>query len=92
MGNRVWLLILICTLFGVLTRPAVAKVAGDSPAARAAAIVGRMTRAEKLSYVHGFFPPYQKPLPPWMANAAGHVPGARPSPAKLRSELLADLH
>ena len=75
MGKRVRLLILICTLFGPLPEPAVAKTARGSPAARAEAIVARMTRAEKLSYVHGFFPPYQKPLPSWMANAAGHVPG-----------------
>ncbi len=45
------------------------------PAVRAAAIVRMMTRAEKLNYVHGYFPPYQKPRPAWMANAAGHVPG-----------------
>ena len=46
------------------------------PAAeRAAALVKAMTRAEKLAYVHGFFPPYIKPLPSGMANAAGHVPG-----------------
>ncbi|WP_428332697.1 beta-glucosidase [Novosphingobium sp.] len=45
------------------------------PATRAAAIVRKMTRAEKLQYVHGYFPPYQKPRPPQMANAAGHVPG-----------------
>jgi beta-glucosidase len=44
------------------------------PAVRAAAIVRKMTRAEKLQYVHGYFPPYQKPRPAWMANAAGHVP------------------
>ena len=75
MGRRARLPILIYMLFGILPGPAVAKVAGSSPAARAAAIVARMTRAEKLSYVHGFFPPYQKPLPTWMANAAGHVPG-----------------
>ena len=45
------------------------------PAIRAAAIVRTMTRAEKLQYVHGYFPPYQKPRPPEMADAAGHVPG-----------------
>ncbi len=50
------------------------KPVGD-PAARAAAIVRKMPRAEKLQYVHGFFPFYRKPLPRWMANAAGHVPG-----------------
>ena len=33
------------------------------PATRAAAIVRKMTRAEKLQYVHGYFPPYQKPRP-----------------------------
>ncbi len=57
------------------TKPAaLARAAGD-PATRAASIVRKMTRAEKLQYVHGYFPPYQKPRPPAMANAAGHVPG-----------------
>lgn len=45
------------------------------PAIRAAGIVRMMSRAEKLQYVHGYFPPYQKPRPAWMADAAGHVPG-----------------
>ena len=75
MRRRVCLLILIGSLSGAFAGPAaVAKTADGNPSARAAAIVARMTRAEKLSYVHGFFPPFQKPLPPWMANAAGHVP------------------
>ena len=75
MRKRVCLLILTSAWFCAFPGPTLAKTAGNSPAARAAAIVARMTHAEKLSYVHGYFPPYQKPLPTWMANAAGHVPG-----------------
>jgi len=70
----------LLALVGVLSvalpgQVAMAKTAAEGTAARVAAIVRQMTRAEKLQYVHGFFPPFQKPLPGWMANAAGHVPG-----------------
>jgi beta-glucosidase len=64
---------------GIAGQPAMAQVSmanapGDA-ATRAASIVRTMTRAEKLRTVHGYFPPYQKPRPPAMANAAGDVPG-----------------
>lgn len=58
-----------------LAQSAWAEPQGDGPAVRATTIVAKMTREEKLRYVHGFFPVFQKPLPPEMANAAGHVPG-----------------
>lgn len=49
--------------------------AGDARA-RAAAIVGRMTQAEKIALVHGLFPPMTKAKPAdEMVSAAGHVDG-----------------
>ncbi|SFN70354.1 beta-glucosidase [Sphingomonas sp. OK281] len=46
------------------------------PAAeRADALVKAMTQAEKLQYVHGFFPPMVKPAAPDMIPSAGYVPG-----------------
>ncbi|HEU4959008.1 MAG TPA: beta-glucosidase [Sphingomonas sp.] len=45
------------------------------PAARAAALVKAMTRAEKLQYVHGLFPPKTEPRPADMVPSAGYVPG-----------------
>lgn len=69
------LLVLVTTAGASLGLSRAALAETGNPAVRAARIVGKMTRAEKLSYVHGFFPPFQKPLPLWMANAAGHVPG-----------------
>lgn len=44
-------------------------------AERAAALVKAMTRAEKLRYVHGLFPPMTKPRPADMIQSAGYVPG-----------------
>ena len=76
MKSRIGLLAFAYVLSAVLLgQAASAKEAGGDPAGRAAAIVRKMTRAEKLRYVHGFFPFYHKPLPRWMADAAGHVPG-----------------
>ena len=47
-----------------------------SPEARADELVRRMTLDEKLSLVHGYFPPLAKPAPPIpMIPSAGHVPG-----------------
>ena len=46
------------------------------PAAdRARALVGAMTRAEKLRYVHGLFPPMTKERHADMIPSAGYVPG-----------------
>jgi beta-glucosidase len=46
------------------------------PAAeRATALTKAMTRAEKLAYVHGLFPPMTKPAPADMIPSAGYVPG-----------------
>lgn len=80
MKTTTHLLTLVAVLCcAIITQGADARAAPDRVAHaatnRAAAIVRKMTRDEKLRYVHGFFPPYQKPLPAWMANAAGHVPG-----------------
>ncbi len=51
------------------------RVAADAKA-RAAALVAQMTTAEKLSLVHGYFPPRAKPVPPVvMVPSAGYVPG-----------------
>ena len=60
-----------------LSSPMLAQTAptNTEAAARAAEIVAKMTRDEKLRTVHGLFPPYIKPLPADVANAAGHVPG-----------------
>ena len=65
-------LLAVVAALGAVAR---AKPAASDAATRAAAIVRQMTREEKLRLVHGYFPPYQKPRPDWMANAAGHVPG-----------------
>ena len=76
MKIRIRLILLIGAVSGALLgQTAMATAEPSDPAARAAVIVRKMTRAEKLQYVRGFFPFYQKPLPSWMANAAGHVPG-----------------
>ena len=59
-------------------RPSIpAPAAGDASAVlRADALVRRMTLEEKLAYVHGYFPPLAKPVPPIaMIPSAGHVPG-----------------
>ena len=46
------------------------------PAAeRARALVSAMTRAEKLRYVHGLFPPMTKERHADMIPSAGYVPG-----------------
>jgi beta-glucosidase len=43
---------------------------------RARLIVGAMTQAEKLSLVHGYFPPLAKPAQAMgMIPSAGHIPG-----------------
>lgn len=47
------------------------RTAGD----RADALVAAMTQAEKLSYVHGIFPPMAKPMTSDMIPSAGYVPG-----------------
>ncbi|SUJ34725.1 Uncharacterised protein [Sphingomonas paucimobilis] len=48
----------------------------DVPAAeRARALVKAMTRAEKLAYVHGLFPPMTKERHADMIPSAGYVPG-----------------
>ena len=48
----------------------------DVPAAeRARALVKAMTRAEKLAYVHGLFPPMTKDRHADMIPSAGYVPG-----------------
>ena len=50
--------------------------AEQSAVARADALVRRMTLEEKLAYVHGYFPPLAKPVPPIaMIPSAGYVPG-----------------
>ena len=46
-----------------------------SPAERADALVKAMTLPEKLSYVHGLFPPKTKPAPADMIQSAGYVAG-----------------
>ncbi|WP_294334279.1 glycoside hydrolase family 3 protein [uncultured Sphingomonas sp.] len=46
-----------------------------SPEARAEALVGAMTRAEKLQLIHGLFPPRATPAPADMIPSAGYVPG-----------------
>ncbi len=47
-----------------------------APEARAAALVAAMTRAEKLQFVHGYFPPLAKPAKAFgMIPSAGFVPG-----------------
>ena len=56
--------------------PAPAAIDDRSAEARADALVRRMTLDEKLAYVHGYFPPLAKPVPPIaMIPSAGHVPG-----------------
>ncbi|VVS99015.1 Beta-glucosidase [Sphingomonas sp. EC-HK361] len=42
---------------------------------RANALADKMTRAEKLRYVHGYFPPLSKDRPADMIPSAGYVPG-----------------
>jgi beta-glucosidase len=78
MNMPVRLLALAGTLWigvaGEVTMANTTRPAAD-PAKRAASLARKMTRSEKLQYVHGYFPPYQKPRPPKMANAAGDVPG-----------------
>ena len=45
-------------------------------AQRAEALVRRMTLKEKLAYVHSYFPPLARPVPPIaMIPSAGYVPG-----------------
>ncbi len=46
-----------------------------TPTERADALAKAMTQAEKLAYVHGFFPPMAKPQAPDMIPSAGYVPG-----------------
>ncbi len=46
-----------------------------SAADRADALVNAMTKAEKLRYVHGIFPPMAKPKTADMIPSAGYVPG-----------------
>ncbi len=46
-----------------------------APVERADALVKAMTQAEKLAYVHGFFPPMAKPRTADMIPSAGYVPG-----------------
>ena len=58
--------------------PSIHAPAADDKAAvrRADALVRRMTLEEKLAYVHGYFPPLAKPVPPIaMIPSAGHIPG-----------------
>ncbi|NBW08331.1 MAG: beta-glucosidase [Caulobacteraceae bacterium] len=59
---------------------AVAPVSAQTPAqARAAGLVAQMTREEKLSLVHGYFPPWAERTPgapvAEMIPSAGYVPG-----------------
>ena len=42
---------------------------------RASALADKMTPAEKLRYVHGYFPPMSKDKPADMIPSAGYVPG-----------------
>ena len=49
--------------------------ASRPPAERAAALAKAMTRAEKIAYVHGLFPPLTAPAPADMIPSAGYVPG-----------------
>ena len=46
-----------------------------SAANRAAALTARMTHAEKLAFVHGYFPPMAKGAPADVIPSAGYVPG-----------------
>ena len=49
--------------------------AGDAAWARADALVKQMTMDEKITYLHGLFPPNTKPAPADMIPSAGYVPG-----------------
>ncbi|PVM71312.1 beta-glucosidase family protein [Caulobacter radicis] len=49
--------------------------AGDPVWARADALVRQMTLDEKITYLHGLFPPNTKPAPADMIPSAGYVPG-----------------
>ncbi|MEH0195729.1 beta-glucosidase [Caulobacter sp. CCNWLY153] len=49
--------------------------AGDPVWARADALVRQMTLDEKITYLHGLFPPNTKPAPTDMIPSAGYVPG-----------------
>jgi len=49
--------------------------AGDAVWARADALVKQMTLDEKITYLHGLFPPNTKPAPADMIPSAGYVPG-----------------
>ena len=56
--------------------PRTSAVDADPAVLRADALVRRMTLEEKLAFVHGYFPPLAKPVPPIaMIPSAGHVPG-----------------
>lgn len=58
-----------------LPAPAVA-AAPDAAQKRATALVAKMTTAEKLALVHGYFPPRAKPtVPIAMLPSAGYIPG-----------------
>ncbi|PVM87144.1 beta-glucosidase family protein [Caulobacter endophyticus] len=54
--------------------PLVAR-ANDPVWARADALVKQMTLDEKITYLHGLFPPNTKPAPADMIPSAGYVPG-----------------
>jgi beta-glucosidase len=47
----------------------------DPARARADALVKQMTLDEKITYLHGLFPPMAKPAPTDMIPSAGYVPG-----------------
>ncbi|QYE35420.1 beta-glucosidase [Polymorphobacter sp. PAMC 29334] len=65
---------LVTTGAVTLTMPALAQ--SDAVQDRAVALVAKMTTAEKLALVHGYFPPLAKPVPPIaMTPSAGHIPG-----------------
>ncbi|ATC31874.1 beta-glucosidase [Caulobacter vibrioides] len=49
--------------------------ANDPAWARADALVKQMTLDEKITYLHGLFPPMAKPAPTDMISSAGYVPG-----------------
>jgi len=49
--------------------------ANDPAWARADALVKQMTLDEKITYLHGLFPPNTKPAPADMIPSAGYVPG-----------------
>ncbi len=49
--------------------------AGDAAWARADALVRQMTLDEKISYLHGLFPPMTKTVAADMIPSAGYVPG-----------------